>query len=142
MAFYWNGGPSTPHAVSDVSSEGVFVSTDDHWSPDSIIRLTLQRDSEDPEESGESISVQCRVVRAGADGVGMAIILAKDQNSGSLGSQTTRGQWNKFVQRLLEDAEEMPIEAIPNPPLQEIAPITVQENPGDPTAHHDPKEDN
>ena len=127
MAFYWDGGNATPHPVPDISHGGVFVKTPDRWSPRTLIRITLQRKSEDPQESDESITVQCRVVRAGEDGVGMAIMLAennKREHSEGVGSLATRKQLNAFLEHLREDANGTPGPETPYLPFPRLTPLT------------------
>lgn len=111
MAFYWDGGIPTPHAVPDISRTGIFVKTEGRWSPRTLLRVTLQRKTEDSQEPGETITVQCRVVRAGKDGVGLAIMLADEKKRNrpvALGSLATRKQLHEFLKRLLADTTETP----------------------------------
>lgn len=131
MAFYWDGGSSTPHPVPDLSHTGFFIKTADRWFPRTLVRVTLQRRAEDPEVSTDSITVQCRVVRTGDDGVGMAIMLAEEDQSefpATLGSLATRRQLNEFFERVLTDATEPPIPEHPYLPFPDLEQITAQAN--------------
>ncbi len=129
IAFYWDGALSTPHAVPDISHRGLFVRTQDRWLPRTLVRVTLRKSSERPDKSEETLTVQCRVVRAGEDGVGMAIMLAEEEKSdfpATLESLATRKQLNEFFERLLADPKETPLPEPPYLPFPELAPITVQ----------------
>lgn len=109
IAIYWDGGLYTPHTVPDISQNGFFVHTEDRWSPRTLIRVTLRKESEDSEKSAESIMLQCRVARIEENGVGLAIMLAEEDKSAFpalLGSMATRGQLNKFLERLHVEATE------------------------------------
>lgn len=137
MAFYWDGGVSGPHSVPDISRDGVFVSTGDQWFPNTMIRLTLQRNSEDPQKSEESITVQGRVIRAAEDGVGMAIMFARKGHSGSstsAGCLATRKQLKEFIEHLVEDSKENSIANASNPPFSELGLMADARSPGDRTA--------
>jgi hypothetical protein len=66
-----------PHAleVGDISSSGVFLVTQDHWEPGTLICLSIQR--EGPMESNveRRVLVQAEPVRWSKDGVGMSFVL-------------------------------------------------------------------
>jgi hypothetical protein len=66
MAFYWSGGGPEPHEVANISESGFYVRTKDHWSPDTLVRMILQRKA-DPRHS---IRILARVVRVDKGGVG------------------------------------------------------------------------
>lgn len=106
MAFYWDGGIPVPHAVPDISRSGLFVKTADRWFPRTLLRVTLQKQSADPEHTDETITVQCRVVRTGEDGVGMAFMLAEDMREdqpSDVGTLATRRDLNQFFEHLVSD---------------------------------------
>lgn len=109
MAFYWDGGLPVPHAVPDISRTGLFLKTPERWHPRTLLRVTLQRRTQDPLEPEETITVQCRVVRTGRDGVGMAFMLADGHRDGSpndVGRLATRKELHRFFERLGSDVEE------------------------------------
>ena len=111
LAFYWDGELPTPHAVPDISRTGMFLKTDDRWTSRSMLRVTLQMQSDDPEKSAELVTVQCQVVRTGEDGVGLEMILAensKPTSSSGVGSLTTRKQFRKFLDQLISQTNEKP----------------------------------
>lgn len=106
MAFYWDGGIPVPHAVPDISRTGLFLKTPDRWHPRTLLRVTLQRMTQDPLEAEETITVQCRVVRTGHEGVGMAFMLADGYRDGSptnVGRLASRKDLHRFFERLALD---------------------------------------
>ncbi|MGC8549074.1 MAG: PilZ domain-containing protein [Acidobacteriaceae bacterium] len=142
LAFYWNGGLPEPHVVPDISRTGMFVKTNDRWSESSLLRVTLQMQSEDPQKSGETITVQCKVVRAEEDGVGMALMLAEDKKSkeeAAAGSMATRKQLKTFLEHLSAAAEELPQSQTPDLPFLE--PAQTKEEPTPQTTQQQPKAD-
>lgn len=79
----------------------------------------------------ETITVQCKVVRTGEDGVGMAIMLAEEDQSefpATLGSLATRRQLNQFFERVLTDATETPKAEHPYLPFPDLEQVTAQAN--------------
>lgn len=108
MAFYWDGGIPVPHSVPDISRTGLFLKTSDHWYPRTLLRVTLQRRAEDPLKQDETITVQCRVVRTGGDGVGMAFMLAegtRDDSMMSAGRLASKKDLHRFLQNLVLDSK-------------------------------------
>lgn len=143
IAVYWDGGLSAPHVVPDISPTGVFVRTPDRWSPRTLIRITLRRRPEDRDGAGETITVQCRVVRAAEDGVGMAIMLAEEDKTDypvALGSLATRKQLNAFLERVRADATGTPIPETPFLPFPSLTPATQPTRPGHPIPNRGPEE--
>lgn len=76
-AYYWDGAAPIGHGVGDVSATGAFVYTSERLYIGTILRMTLQQDSEQAAatDTPETMSVPCRVVRLDKDGVGVAFIL-------------------------------------------------------------------
>jgi hypothetical protein len=112
LAFYWDGELPRPHAVPDISRTGMFLKTEDRWTSNSMLRVTLQMQTEDPEKPGETITVQCQVVRTGEDGVGMNIVLVEDGKSHpspTVGSLATRKQLKKFIEHLTSRVNQSPV---------------------------------
>ncbi len=106
MAFYWDGGIPVPHAVPDISRTGLFLKTPDRWHPRTLLRVTLQRRTQDPLEPEETITVQCRVVRTSHDGVGMAFMLAEGYRDGGpsrVGRLASRKDLHRFFEKLALD---------------------------------------
>jgi PilZ domain len=75
VAYFWNGAESTPHAVRDISAEGMFILTEQRWYPGTVITMTLQRRGMSGSDPGASVRLQAQVVRSDEGGVGLAFIL-------------------------------------------------------------------
>jgi hypothetical protein len=68
VAFYWTGGAPTPHEIVNISHSGLYLRSKEMWSPDTVLRMTLERpDAEEGER--KSIAVLARVVRSDEGGV-------------------------------------------------------------------------
>ena len=64
VAHYFTGGGPKPYDVADISMSGFYLLTEDHWMPDTMIRMTLQKPCAKGERK-QSITVLSRVVRRG-----------------------------------------------------------------------------
>jgi Flp pilus assembly protein TadG len=84
VAYYWNGAASTAHTVKDISYLGAYLITEERWYVGTMLMLTLQPEPEIT-DSAAAITIPCRVVRHGLDGVGVHFLL-----SGSKEHQTVR----------------------------------------------------
>jgi Flp pilus assembly protein TadG len=76
VACYWDGTGQMAHPVKDVSLTGAYLYTSEPWSLGTMLAVTLRdtAECEGPPAPG-SISVPCRVVRHGPDGVGVSFML-------------------------------------------------------------------
>lgn len=74
VAHYWNGGAPIAHRVRDISLSGLYLVTTDRWYPGTVIQMRIQETGKTDDDSDRSIAVQAKVVRVGADGVGLAIL--------------------------------------------------------------------
>jgi Flp pilus assembly protein TadG len=88
VAYYWNGAVSTAHTVKDISYIGAYLITEERWYVGTMFMLTLQPEPEVANPAA-AITIPCRVVRHGLDGVGVHFLL-----SGRKEHQTVR----EFVQ--------------------------------------------
>jgi hypothetical protein len=68
VAFYWTGGAPTPHEIVNISKSGLYLRSKELWSPDTLVRMTLERPGA-VEGEQKSISVLVRVVRSDDGGV-------------------------------------------------------------------------
>lgn len=99
VAYYWTGGPPRPYSLGDISTSGFFLITDERWTPGTIIQMTLQRT--DTERGAEDVvSVQSRVVRWAADGVGFQFVLADVRGQSLPGQGTDKEVLERFLERL------------------------------------------
>lgn len=74
-AHYWNGGSPTAVEVSDISTSGAFLHSQEQWYPGTILNITIQYEFEMGQgEPPHAITLPCRVVRHGRDGMGVAFV--------------------------------------------------------------------
>lgn len=123
MAFYWDGGAPAPRLVPDISRTGMFLKTPDRWSPRTLLRVTLQKKPEDSNQSDEAITVQCRVVRADDDGIGVAFMLAEGpsrRDQVDTVRLATQKDLNRFIQSLISEFQETEEQEYPRLPFPEF----------------------
>jgi len=82
VAYHWTGGAPKAYHIGDISDTGFFLLTEERPFPGTIVLMTLQRTNSDGENPEDSIPVRTKVVRWGADGVGLAFVLAKSPDKG------------------------------------------------------------
>jgi len=82
-AYYWEGKTPTAHPVKDISLSGAYISTDERWIVDTLLMITLQR-KEEISDAADSITVPCRVVRHGEDGIGVQFMPTSKQDHQAL----------------------------------------------------------
>jgi hypothetical protein len=76
IAYYWDGAAPQPHVVRDISSNGLYMLTEQRWYGGTLVLISLQRVGAPEDDPDRSVVVNARVVRTGADGVGFAFVLA------------------------------------------------------------------
>lgn len=69
-------GDLAPHAVRDISSTGLYLMTDERWPLGTRVRMSLQRTDGLDDSSMIPTTVELRVSRWGADGVGLEFVTA------------------------------------------------------------------
>ena len=69
VAFYFTGGAPKPHEIVNISSSGLYLRSKELWSPNTLVRMTLERQDAELGEK-KSISVLARVVRIDDGGIG------------------------------------------------------------------------
>lgn len=74
VAYYWDGSAPVPREIRDISLTGAYLQTSERWYPGTIVKLTLKVNRPGTEGQTESIEVRCKVVRHGADGVGLQFL--------------------------------------------------------------------
>jgi hypothetical protein len=77
IAYFFTGGTPKGHPVRDISLSGLYITTNERWYKDTVVRITLADGHEPTTE--RSITVNAKVVRCGSDGVALEFILAGDQ---------------------------------------------------------------
>jgi len=75
IAYYFTGGSPEPQKIANISVLGFYLQTDERWMPGTIVRMTLQRVGSTGEDPSDTITVNSRIVRWGADGEGFEFIL-------------------------------------------------------------------
>jgi hypothetical protein len=105
VAYFFTGSAPVPHQVRDISTNGLYVITEERWYRDTVIRVTLS-DQRDPARE-ISLTLHARAARSGADGVGLQFFLfeKKDlERNSSLKENdpamvVTKDQLEDFVKR-------------------------------------------
>jgi Flp pilus assembly protein TadG len=109
VAHYWDGAAPAAHTIRDISANGLYLLTEQRWYPGTLVMMTLQRKDSFDGEADRSITVQSKVVRSGADGVGLAFIAEEREDTRRAGgSPLVENQFftagrkaiNKFLQRI------------------------------------------
>jgi Flp pilus assembly protein TadG len=83
VAYYWDGKIPTAHPVKDVNWGGAYISTDERWHVDTLLIITLQL-KEEVSAAADSITLPCRVVRHGEDGIGVQFMPTNKQERQAL----------------------------------------------------------
>ena len=77
VAYFFTGGAPAPHGIRDISSDGIYVVTDERWYLGTVIRITLTDQREPSFE--KSFTLNARVVRWGNDGVGLKFVVEDEK---------------------------------------------------------------
>lgn len=75
VAYDVAGDAPRMHEVANLSDHGLYLRTQERWEPGAVVSLTLQPSGPFEVESSLRVEFDCGVVRVGADGVGMSIVL-------------------------------------------------------------------
>lgn len=103
VAYYWSGGAPKAHEIANISQSGFYVRTSDVWSPDTLVKMTLQRPKEKGDEQRRSIGVLARVVRIDENGVGHEFVTTEQLRSlRSFEIHPEEGTSRKDLQKFLE----------------------------------------
>ena len=82
VAYDSRGGALEVHGVKDLSATGLYLITEERWPLGAHVIMTLQRtDGLEDDPRNNVITVQLRVVRWGADGVGLAFVQSEAEES-------------------------------------------------------------
>jgi hypothetical protein len=113
-AYYWTNAAPKAHSIRDISSTGLYLITDERWYPGTLVMVTLQKKTGGDEGSEQSLAVQSKAVRWGADGVGLEFILSNPKDSGKGQSVLKDGADRKALEKFLAGFEPEDGEAIVN----------------------------
>ena len=80
-AFDTEGNSVVAHAVRDISTTGIYLITDERWPLGTRVRMSLQRTNGFDDASMIPTTVELRVSRWGADGVGLEFVTADVEHS-------------------------------------------------------------
>jgi hypothetical protein len=104
VAYYWTGGAPQAFHIADISTNGLYLLTDERWFPGTMILMTLQRTNTEGDDPDDFISVLTKVIRWGTDGVGLSFVPSNtvDLNSGEPLPETGVGRkaLHRFIQRV------------------------------------------
>ena len=104
VAYYWTGGAPQAFHIADISTNGLYLLTDERWFPGTMILMTLQRTNTDGDDPDDFISVLTKVIRWGTDGVGLSFVPSNtvDLTSGETLPETGVGKkaLQRFIQRV------------------------------------------
>jgi Flp pilus assembly protein TadG len=104
VAHYWDGAAPLAHDVRDISSTGLYLLTEQRWYPGTLVKISLQRNGVTDTDPDRSITVSGKVVRSGADGVGLSLVLPEKHSAhGHLagGNGADRPTFLRFLKRFL-----------------------------------------
>jgi hypothetical protein len=102
VAYRWTGATPQAQRVADISDTGMFLLTQERWLPGTMITMTLQRANTTGQDSADSLAVQTKVVRWGANGEGLDFVLS---NFGEVEREQTwrqGGTSKKALKRFLQ----------------------------------------
>ena len=101
-AYYWTGAAPAPHNIKDISASGLYVVTEERWYPGTLVLMTLQKSSDGETSVEKSISVHCRAVRWGNDGVGLQFVPIDDSAARKGLNELVNGVNKKDLDHFLE----------------------------------------
>lgn len=69
------------YGIRDISARGLYLTTAERWPLGTQVRMSLQRTDDGDEKAAVPITIQMRVSRWGADGVGLEFIDSPEKNA-------------------------------------------------------------
>ncbi len=105
VAYYWDGDTPVAHVIRDISSNGLYMQTEQRWYPGTLITITLQKLVKAADDVERVVTVQAKVVRADKDGVGVAFLLPEHKKSSKAESFEVDGvadkkTFNRFLESI------------------------------------------
>ena len=85
-AHYWNGGGSVGTKIKNISITGAYLYAPERWYVGTILNVTLIPDMNGAESTDPSsaVTVVCKVVRHGLDGIGVAFMFDNNRHRKAL----------------------------------------------------------
>ena len=102
LAYYWDGDKPKSHAVRDISAKGLYLLTEDHWYPRTLVRLTLQANMGGAATPESSITVETMVVRQDRTGVAFRFIPHGERSAATSESRLANGADRKTLENFLK----------------------------------------
>jgi hypothetical protein len=104
VAFYWTGGNPKSYKVGDISATGLYLLTDERWTPGTVLLMTLQRTDTNGSDPDDSMSILTYSVRWGSDGVGLEFVTSafveRNPGLGFPGKGTDMKALARFLERI------------------------------------------
>ncbi len=91
VVYFWDGSTPAPHAIRDISTNGLFLLTAHRWYPGTLVTLTLQRTDKNDDGERPSMTVQAKAIRSDEEGVAFRFIVAKARDGKRLGAYISGG---------------------------------------------------
>jgi len=86
IAYFFTGGNPVAQEVRDISATGIYIITNERWYPGTVIRVTLT--DRDHPTADRTLTVNAQAVRWGKDGVGLELVLEKEDQPGTALTQS------------------------------------------------------
>ncbi len=81
VAYDSKGSALAVHGIRDISASGIYLMTEERWPLGAQVKMSLQRTDSIDENARNPITVQLRVSRWGADGVGLEFIQSEAEET-------------------------------------------------------------
>ena len=105
VAYYFTGSAPRAYQITDISSNGFYVLTEERWCPGTLVRMTLQRIDSSGKNLDDSIAVQSLIVRQVSDGMGLAFVVSRaDPNESLRENGVDKKTLERFLSRLKDPA--------------------------------------
>ena len=86
IAYYFTGGNPVAQEVRDISATGIYIITSERWYPGTVVRVTLT--DRDHPTADRTLTVNAQAVRWGKDGVGLELVLEKEDRKETVINQS------------------------------------------------------
>jgi len=104
IGYFWTGSTPRAHEIRDFSSRGLYLLTEECWPPGVTFSMAVQRTDKECGEPDSWIAVDAKIVRWGADGVGVSLVPSRpgvvyDGRAKNCASQKTLKRFFKQLRR-------------------------------------------